>query len=66
MQDLESRKSIWKEAYGSDQPLTVDEAAEQYASWNNDGRPGETAKECAFEASETFKGSRRGVGLPNQ
>jgi len=55
-----SNKPIWKEAFSSDQPLPIDEAADMYDAWANNGRHGEKAEEAAFEASTTHKDSRVG------
>ena len=53
-------KAIWQEAFNSDQPLAVDDAANLYATWVSNGRQGEEAKEAAFEACKTYSGARIG------
>ena len=58
--NAERNKPIWKEAFSSDQPLPIDEAADLYAAWASSGRHGELASESAFEASATYTGCRVG------
>ena len=52
--------ALWKDAFDSDQPLSVEDAASCYATWVSNGKQGDDAKEEAFEACKTFNGTRIG------
>ena len=45
----------WRDAYGDEQALPIDEAADSYAAWVSGGRHGEDAVETAFEACKGYK-----------
>ena len=47
--------TLWKDAFDDDQPLSIGEAADDYASWVSSGRQGEDAKEATFVACKDYK-----------
>ena len=47
--------AAWREAFNNDQPLPLEEAADQYAAWVAGGKQGEDAKESVFEACKGYK-----------
>ena len=47
--------ALWKEAFDTDQPMPLEEAANQYAAWVSGGKQGEDAKESVFEACKGYK-----------
>ena len=47
--------ALWEDAFDADQPVPLDEAADQYAAWVCGGRQGEDAKESVFVPCKDYK-----------
>ena len=52
---VDANAAVWQEAFDTDQPLSLEEAASRYAEWVSSGRQGEDAKETVFEACKGYK-----------
>ena len=59
---ISGNAELWKATFDDEQPLSIDEAADNYASWTNSGRQGEDAKETTFVACKDYKYRVRGPG----
>ena len=59
----EKLKEAWNDTYSSDQPLSEEAVAEQYARWCEEGQPGRDLVEASFRPSKFFVGAMRGWTL---